>query len=267
MVMHGYAAFAPELAVAGDGFAPEVHEELAGVEATCFWFTGRNDLVRFALQRFFPAARSMLEIGCGTGFVLSGVLSAIPEMRAVGGELFFTGLQQAGLRLPEAELLQMDACQIPYAEEFDVAGAFDVLEHIDGDQCALREMFGAVKRGGGIIVTVPQHPRLWSVTDEIACHKRRYTSSELRAKIGAAGFRVAWITSYMTMLLPALILSRLESALFPPKAEKNAVLEELRIHPAFNALFDMICKFERGLLYRGVTLPIGGSLLCVALKD
>jgi hypothetical protein len=105
------------------------------------------------------------------------------------------------------------------------------------------------------------------MTDEIACHKRRYTSSDLRAKIGAAGFRVAWMTSYMTLLLPAIIFSRIESSLFPPKAGKNAILETLRIHPAVNAAFDIICKFERALIYWGVRLPVGGSLLCVGQKD
>jgi SAM-dependent methyltransferase len=266
-MMYGYPAFAPELAIDGNGFAPEVHDELARIEGSCFWFTGRNDLLRFALKKFFPAACSMLEVGCGTGFVMSGILNEKPEMRVVGGELFFTGLLQAGARLPDAELLQMDACHIPYADEFDVAGAFDVLEHIDEDQCALGEMFGAVKKGGGIIVTVPQHPCLWSLTDELACHKRRYTSSDLRAKIEAAGFRIGWITSYMTLVLPGIIISRIKSSSFPSKAVKNAVLEALKIPPVVNTALDIICKFERGLLYRGMTLPLGGSLLCVALKD
>ena len=69
------------------------------------------------------------------------------------------------------------------------------------------------------------------------------------------------------ILLPAIILSRIESSLFPPKAEKDVVFGELKIHPAINAVLDGICKFERGLLYRGLSLPLGGSLLGVARKE
>jgi len=267
ITLQEFPAFAPELAFVDDGFAPEVHEELARIEEGCFWFTGRNDLIRVALDRFFPAMGSMLEIGCGTGFVLSGILKAKPGMRLVGGELFLTGLRQADTRLTGVELLQMDACHIPYVEEFDVVGAFDVLEHIDQDQKALEEMFGALKKSGGIIVTVPQHPSLWSMTDEIACHKRRYTRTELRTKIETAGFRVAWMTSFMTLLLPAIILSRIKSHLLPPQAGENVVLKTLRMPATVNAALDRICNMERGWICQGVSLPFGGSLLCVAQKD
>jgi 2-polyprenyl-3-methyl-5-hydroxy-6-metoxy-1,4-benzoquinol methylase len=43
----------------------------------------------------------------------------------------------------------------------DVAGCFDVLEHIPDDQRALEELARAVRPGGGLILTVPQLPRLW----------------------------------------------------------------------------------------------------------
>lgn len=40
----------------------------------------------------------------------------------------------AAQRVPDAFLFQMDACHIPFREEFDLIGAFDVLEHIEIDQ-------------------------------------------------------------------------------------------------------------------------------------
>jgi len=37
------------------------------VEWRHFWFAARNELIAWALSRFFPEARSFLEVGCGTG--------------------------------------------------------------------------------------------------------------------------------------------------------------------------------------------------------
>ncbi len=52
----------------------------------------------------------------------------------------------------------------------------------------LAELYKASRRG--IILTVPQHRFLWSGIDELACHKRRYSSCELAEKVEAAGFTI-----------------------------------------------------------------------------
>ena len=80
----------------------------------------------------------------------------------------------------------MDARRIPYEAEFDVIGAFDVIEHIYEDAAVLQQMHRAVRPGGGIIVTVPQHRFLWSKQDEFSCHFRRYTRGELMSKVSCA---------------------------------------------------------------------------------
>ena len=129
-------------------------------------------------------------------------------MRVAGSEVFREGLAFAANRMPATELLQMDARKIPFVAEFDVIGAFDVLEHIEEDQEVLQQMHAAVKPGGGIIVTVPQHPWLWSGMDDYSFHKRRYTRAELTNKIKRAGFCPVWTTSFVTLLLPALMISR-----------------------------------------------------------
>src|SRR4029079_5179114 len=72
----GFEAFAPDRASENAGFRPEYFDELARFEADNFWFRARNELIVWALQRYFPAGRSFLEVGCGTGFVLSGIHAA-----------------------------------------------------------------------------------------------------------------------------------------------------------------------------------------------
>ena len=104
----------------------------------------------------------------------------------------------------------MDARRIPFECEFDVVGAFDVLEHLVEDESALAQMFNAARPGGGLLVTVPQQRYLWSASDEYAMHQRRYSRAELRAKVESAGFQIERITSFNSLLLPLMILSRMQ---------------------------------------------------------
>ena len=67
----------------------------------------------------------------------------------LGGEVFSARLELGADRLPGVDLFQMDARQIPFENEFDVIGAFDVLEHIGDDELVLSQMCRAVRQGGG----------------------------------------------------------------------------------------------------------------------
>ncbi len=258
----GFALLAPKLALKGPGFQPEAYAELAMLEAGNFWFRARNQLIVWAMQRHFPSVLRYLEIGCGTGFVLAGVANAYPQARVTGSEIFSAGLPYALERLPSAELLQMDARHIPYEDEFDMVGAFDVLEHIEEDEKVLGEIKRALHPAGGIVLTVPQHPRLWSRQDEYACHVRRYKVGELREKVERAGFHVVFETSFVSLLLPAMVVSRLTNK---QKVVGNE-MAELRLPKLLNSAFESIMTVERLFIRRGMRFPFGGSNLLVAKK-
>jgi len=266
-LIDGYPALAPDMARQSNGYPVDIHKELVDLEGSCFWFKGRNKLLQFALNRYFSSAESLLEIGCGTGFVLAGLAGERPGMKLIGGDVYIAGLNFAHDRVPQAEFIQMDARYIPYVSEFDVVGAFDVLEHIDDDLSVLREIFKAVKPRGGCIISVPQHQWLWSLNDEIACHKRRYSRRELKAKIETVGFRVLWTTSFVTLLLPLMLLSRITSGIGVKKHDRENVLKELKLPGRLNALFEMIGNLELAMFRYGISLPAGGSLLCVGRKE
>ena len=260
----GHPALAPEVAEDSEGFEASYFAQLAEMEAGNFWFRSRNRLIIWALARYFPSARNFLEIGCGTGFVLSGIREAYPALTLSGSEVFSAGLDFAARRLPDVELFQMDARRIPLREEFDVIGAFDVLEHIEDDELVLAQMHGACRRGGGIILTVPQHPSLWSRADDYARHVRRYGARELREKVGRAGFRVTRLTSFVSLLLPLMYVSRRREQRaggeFDPAGEFN-------IGRLTNSALGNILGLERAAIRSGLSLPAGGSLLMVARRD
>lgn len=260
----GFPSFAPELS-SDEGFKDAHFNELVDLEAHNFWFRARNRLILWALGRYFPKAVNFLEVGCGTGFVLSGMATARPELKLSGSEISSAGLAHAAVRVPGAELFQMDARAIPFSDEFDVIGAFDVLEHIEEDGVVLGQMHRAVRPGGGILITVPQHDFLWSRTDEHACHVRRYAARKLSDKVHAAGFRVDRVTSFVSLLLPLMLASRLRQ-LKEKEGDSYDPLAELRIGGFANAMLEGVMTAERAAIRMGFNFPAGGSLLLIARK-
>lgn len=263
-LLEGMPAFAPNLAQENDGFETTYFGELAILEARNFWFRSRNQLIFWVLRRYFPEIKTFLEIGCGTGFVLSGVERAFPKLQLSGSEVCSAGLGFAQSRVSRCDLFQMDARHIPFEEEFDAIGAFDVLEHIAEDEQVLSQMYGAVRPGGGIILTVPQHAFLWSQTDEQACHVRRYSSSDLKQKVQQAGFSLVRVTSFVSLLLPLMMLSRSRMRNFDKVTDP---LAELKVGGLTNWMLLKLLGLERALIRAGLSLPAGGSLLVVARKS
>lgn len=263
-IVDGFDSYAPELAHGGGGFKENYFSELAQLESANFWFRSRNQLLLWALKEYCPNMASFLEVGCGTGFVLSAVSESFPSATLHGSEIFTAGLGVAATRLPQVTFLQIDARRIPFAEEFDAVGAFDVLEHIVEDEEVLQNMRIALRSNGLLFLSVPQHEWLWSSTDEYACHIRRYEAVELHRKVQRSGFSILRSTSFVTFLLPAMMISRL----FQKRPSKLDVDpgREFKISARMNSVFYWILCGELALLRRGIDFSVGGSRLVVAIK-
>lgn len=244
------------------GFPQDAFASLAFVEAKHWWFIARNKIILWVLRTKISGIANFLEVGCGTGFVIQGIAKEHPFLKLEASEYFEEGLAFARQRVPKCSFRQLDAKMMNDSHVYDCIGSFDVIEHIDTDISVLTNFYRALNSGGYLLLTVPQHPWLWSASDVYAHHERRYTYSELSKKIISAGFTVEYSTSFVTLLLPLMALQRITFQ------KKNYDLnDELKVHPVLNKMLDLIMKAEIFLLKLGFSFPFGGSLFMLARKQ
>lgn len=243
------------------------HERMYRVETRHFWFTGTRRVILEALERALGSrivGARLLDLGCGTGFTLTQLPRGV---RAIGLDYSRAALGLARRRASGAELVRGSAYALPFANgSFDAILALDVLEHLERDLDAARELRRVLAPGGVAIITVPAFAELWSAHDEALDHHRRYRLHEIESVLRSAGFRVEHGSYYNFFLFPLVAGARLaERARLAlggaPKASNGA---DLGVPPApVNGLLGAILGAER-LLAPRVRLPIGVSCLVIA---
>lgn len=110
------------------------------------------------LLRLTAGAR-VLDVGCGTGVDLAALAEAAgPQGHVVGLERSAALLEAArgrgGERAGPVELVQGDACALPFADrEFDGCRADRTLQHVEQPEAALAEMVRVTGAGGRVVVS------------------------------------------------------------------------------------------------------------------
>ena len=88
------------------------------------------------------------------------------------------------LRERGAQVILSQISSLPFADgAFDLVCALDIVEHVDDDDGALRELSRVTKPGGALVISAPLHQSLWTAFDEFVGHKRRYEPTGLIAKL------------------------------------------------------------------------------------
>lgn len=126
----------------------------------------------------------ILDFGAGVGtFAMDLRLRGIDPICVEPDEAQRRVLIKRGLRAtPSLDSLPDDS----------IGGAYtlNVLEHINDDVGALRDLRMKMRKGSRLFIYVPAFQILYSSMDELVGHVRRYRVAELRAKVESAGFVV-----------------------------------------------------------------------------
>jgi SAM-dependent methyltransferase len=238
-----------------------LYEEHALLERDHWWFVGRRDILRTVLARHLPPreSRRILDVGCGTGGMLP-MLADFGTVEGLEGEPAAVQHCHTAYSSFPVRLGSIPA-DVPADGAFDVASAFDVIEHLDDDVSALSAMRSAVRPGGTIVVTVPALQWLWSDHDRVNGHRRRYSRSTLVAALRSAKLQVVHLSYFNTLLLPIVAASRLIERLRRAQAEPQSDFSMPR--HSVNRALTRTFRLERSVAARA-GWPIGVSLVAIA---
>lgn len=250
----------------------EVYESLFMQEQNHFWFRARNRIIGEVIKNNLTLSKkktSFVEIGCGTGYVLSYIESKF-GFEMVGIDKYKEGLFFASKRT-SARLIRHDVAEKKDIHlRFDAGGLFDVIEHIDKPETFLKNCAKLVKKDGMILITVPAYMSLWSKIDEISGHKKRYTKEELSSLLLKCGFKPVMVNYFgMFISAPLFIYRKLFGRFFLERKEmpdQDILLKSLRPPPALlNILYEYSMILESKLVNK-IPLPFGSSIIMAARK-
>ncbi|HEX3693149.1 MAG TPA: class I SAM-dependent methyltransferase [Solirubrobacteraceae bacterium] len=224
-----------------------------------WWYQGRRHVIEAAVERLaLPARARILDAGCGSG---RNMVELARHGEVTGVELSPTSVRLARDRqvgeVLEGSVLDMDLDE----GSFDLTVSLDVIEHLQDDVAALRELRRVTKPGGALLVTVPAYQWLWSGHDEVNHHHRRYSRRTLLDAAEQAGWHAERTAHFNSLLLPAAMLLRVLER-FKPATTKSSL--DLWVPPApLNWALRQALNLEATVIGRGGSIPAGLSLLAV----
>jgi glycosyltransferase involved in cell wall biosynthesis len=212
---------------------------------------------RWIFSKFRPfLGRKVLEIGSGTGNITKFLLDRDLVIATDVEPKYISFLKNT---FGKYKKFMIERLYVPGEEieryrsyHIDSVICFNVLEHIERDEKALKNIYDLLEPGGRFLLLVPCHPWLYGSLDQHLGHRRRYRRRELRNTLEAIGFRVIYLKYFnrigiLGWFLNSKILRRKRLSSF-----------QLRINNLFVPLFKLEKFFP---------LPFGTSLLAVGEKS
>lgn len=240
------------------------YQTISKVESKHFWFRGRGQMLSALINRFIPENQrgSFLEIGCGTGIVLTQL--QMLGFDATGLDVNEAAIAYAKKRCPGAKLIRQSIYSFKSPTRFRAIGAFDVLEHQTRDMEFLKRCYGLLEDNGMLFLTVPAGMWLWNRIDVLSGHKRRYEEKELSKKLTKAGFTVEFCNYWNVVLtLPWYMLYRAYTMRQKPSSTIEVYLK--MPHALLNRVLLFFLQLEELIFFHGKFIT-GATLVICAKK-
>lgn len=228
-----------------------------------FWYHGFRRFITPVLDDVAGGRTDLriLDCGCGVGQNLPMLAR---HGHSVGLEL--EPVAAAAGREFGRPIACADITRIPFPDNaFDLAVSFDVLQVLEPDVAAVREMARVVRPGGRVVLTMAALDMLSGDHSEVWNEFRRYTPRTARALAESAGLTVDRVSFLFASLFPIMFAVRTTQRVLRPFRDRPSHSDiEVPWAPVNSAL--MLLLDGEAALSRHVPMPVGTSLVVVARK-
>ncbi|HIA36852.1 MAG TPA: class I SAM-dependent methyltransferase [Flavobacteriales bacterium] len=244
----------------------EYYKEYYKLEREHWWFKGRNKIILSLLKKqVSQRPLKILNVGVATGHT-SELLSSLGDVVSVEPDEECCNFLTSELKL---EVVNASGTDLPFENnQFDLVCAFDVIEHIDDDTSAVKELKRVCKSEGLVFVTVPAFMFLWSIHDEVNQHFRRYNLKELTALFINEG-NIIFRSYFNFIFFIPITLVRTLGKLFSFHRYRSGSGSDFSLFKAsqLNNLFFKLFSVESLILKSKIKFPFGVSLLLCWKKN
>ncbi len=229
-----------------------------------WWYRGLRRLSVQLLAR--GLARSevtapVLDAGCGTGGMLTVFGPTVAGHPTLGLEFDGVAAHLAAAKSGRP-VVSGSANEMPLGNgRLSAYVSLDVLCHAGVDPArALNEAHRCLRPGGVALFNLPAYGWMLSAHDRRVHNARRFTRGQARRLLADHGFRVLRSTYWNTLLFPLMLIHRL--------TERENAESDVRDYPRWlDLLFSTALAIERAVIRLGVSLPFGGSLIVMAVRN
>ncbi len=178
------------------------------VQTRHFWELARADfLMRLLRRRIGGGEGTLLDFGCGDGYLLRRMAAELPRWRFRAVDAAFDAGTMRELETAAPGRIRAErALDVAILPEVSCVTLFDVLEHLEDDAGVLKMLAGGLPRGAVLLITVPAGSRLYGEHDRRLRHFRRYDRADLAAVLGRSGLEVLECRSFFCSLYPVRLL-------------------------------------------------------------
>ena len=150
---------------------------------------------------------------------------------------------------------------------YDVVCCFDILEHLENDQQAIKNIFNSLKAGGYFFFTAPAYQWLFSSHDIVLGHQRRYSKKKIALKLKKVGFKIIELNYWNLLLFPAIFVIRITKKIFIKISHKNIHKSDMKNHNKYiEQILFQILNLENKLISHNINLPFGLTIYGIAKK-
>lgn len=246
----------------------EMHEDIIGADHYIDR-SSRQNAMNFLSPILKKPAPVILEIGCSSGFLLKELRHKAKHVRLIGSDFIGALLFKLSRNLKGVPLVQFDITKCPLDDSsVDGVVMLNVLEHIENDLAALKQLYRILKPKGLAVIEVPAGPHLYDFYDKHLLHHRRYKLNDLKSLVRKAGFTIERASHLGFFIYPVFAivkkLNRRKWQQIPESERKSLVSRQIKqanANPVMHAIMKMELALGKYLNY-----PIGIRCLVTLRK-